>query len=492
MNDEQSARRTVRYGSYAVALIMILNVISVILNLYDGQKERALFLTVIVALYFAAGYLMYKKISRVGCIIALTLIIIETTFFLLGGGSTGGRLFKLLLVLFLIGATRAAFAYHRLSEDSPDAADKKDPRTKINFFERQVIAKRRTSILIPFFIFAVLCMIAGAYTAVVFSMTVINKSGSATGFWQPMTFLWVSLGVLGIIALGSLIKIISLRKGGQSVAEMLGGIPVDRHNDDHGQTRLLNVVEEMAIASGVPVPHVYLLAGEPGINALAAGFSPANAVIVVTQGCVKELLRDELQGVIAHEFSHILNNDIRLNTWLVGIIAGLLIGYMTGREIIRACGLFVVGTLKAGFKSPITALIIILCPLFIALLLFLVVVLPLIVGIIITVPAVMGVFFGRLIKSAVSRQREFLADASAVQFTRNPAGLIGALKKIASGKTGSRVLNIHAEEASHLFFGNGLKKSFFGPFSTHPPVQERIRRLQQYVPLEIKKDLSWL
>jgi hypothetical protein len=211
----------------------------------------------------------------------------------------------------------------------------------------------------------------------------------------------------------------------------------------------------MAIASGVPVPRVYLLTEEKGINAFAAGFTTGDAVIAVTQACMKELTRDELQGVIAHEFSHILNGDMRLNVRLIGIVAGILVIGVIGRIILRgsSTGRSRSSSRKGGGGAIILA------------------------GLIIMVVGYVGVFFGKLIKSAVSRQREFLADASAVQFTRNPAGIAGALAKIASRETGSRIRNVHAEEASHLFFGNGLSAPFMNLLATHPPIDVRIRRI---------------
>src|SRR5207247_2414014 len=207
------------------------------------------------------------------------------------------------------------------------------------------------------------------------------------------------------------------------------------------ERKLLNVVEEMSIASGVPGPKVYVRDGEPGINAFAAGHSASDAAISVTHGCMKLLSRDELQGVIAHEFSHILNGDMRLNLRLMGLVFGILCLTVIGRILIRAR--------RGKFPLPL-------------------------IGLALIIIGWAGVFFGRLIQAAVSRQRESLADASAVQFTRNPAGLAGALKKIGGFEYGSQIKSPHAEEASHLFFANGMGESFFS-FATHPPLIERIR-----------------
>jgi Zn-dependent protease with chaperone function len=325
----------------------------------------------------------------------------------------------------------------------------------MDFFESQDSARRKTVILTLYLILAVLFLIIGVYTAIIFAWIVSGES--VIGVWHPVVFIWVAIGVILIVLLGSAFKTSSLSKGGRSVAEMLGGVPVDPNTNDPDQRRLLNVVEEMAIASGIPVPSVYLLGKEEGINAFAAGFTPGNAVIAVTQGCVKGLTRDELQGVIAHEFSHILNGDMRLNLRLIGIIAGILVIGVIGRVIVR--GTSSGGRSRSSGKKGGGAGVII------------------IMGLIIMAVGYIGFFFGKLIKSAVSRQREFLADASAVQFTRNPSGIAGALKKIASHLTGSRIQDVHADEASHLFFGNGLAKPFMNLLATHPPIGERIRRI---------------
>jgi len=325
----------------------------------------------------------------------------------------------------------------------------------MDFFESQDNARRKTVILTLYFILAVLFLIAGVYAALVIAG--MNFSRSGTGFWNPQLFMMVSGAVILIILLGSAFKIAALSKGGSAVAEMLGGVPVDPNTTDPDKRRLLNVVEEMSIASGVPVPTVYVLENEAGINAFAAGYTPGTAVVAVTQGCMKELSRDELQGVIAHEFSHILNGDMRLNIRLMGIIAGILVIAVLGRIIVRGSSSGNVRVRSSGKKGGGGAIVL--------------------AGLIIMAVGYIGVFFGKLIKSAVSRQREFLSDASAVQFTRNPSGIGGALKKIASHDAGSKIKNLHTEEASHLFFGNGLGTPFMNLLATHPPIEERIRRI---------------
>jgi Zn-dependent protease with chaperone function len=305
----------------------------------------------------------------------------------------------------------------------------------VDFFERQDEARRHSKLLVVYFVFAVLSLV------VVINVAVSLILGALAVGSKSELLLWITLGTLAVILAGSAFKTLQLASGGSVVAELLGGRLIDSNTSDTDERKLLNVVEEMSIASGVPVPQVYVMDDEAGINAFAAGHSTSDAAISVTRGCMKLLSRDELQGVIAHEFSHILNGDMRLNLRLMGLVFGILCLTVIGRVLIRT----------RGRKNP----------------------LPL-VGLALIVVGWAGVFFGRLIQSSVSRQRELLADAAAVQFTRNPAGLAGALKKIGGLAYGSRIESPHAEEASHLFFANGLGNSFF---STHPPLTERIRAL---------------
>ena len=305
----------------------------------------------------------------------------------------------------------------------------------MDFFERQDEARRHTKLLVVYFAAAVLSLV------VVINVAVSLILGTFVVGPKSELLLWITLGTLAVILAGSAFKTLQLASGGSVVAELLGGRLIDSNTSDTDERKLLNVVEEMSIASGVPVPQVYVMDDEAGINAFAAGHSTSDAAISVTRGGMKLLSRDELQGVIAHEFSHILNGDMRLNLRLMGLVFGILCLTVIGRVLIRT----------RGRKNP----------------------LPL-VGLALIVVGWAGVFFGRLIQSAVSRQRELLADAAAVQFTRNPAGLAGALKKIGGLAYGSRIESPHAEEASHLFFANGLGNSFF---STHPSLTERIRAL---------------
>lgn len=345
----------------------------------------------------------------------------------------------------------------------------------MNFFEHQEAARKRTGLLVGLFILALIVIVLVVYSVVAVlyfygqssekdPIEINNAADIIREFWHPELFFIVTTGTLGVIALGSLFKSAELASGGEVVARSLGGRLIPPNATNPLERKILNVVEEMALASGTPVPPVYLLENEEGINAFAAGFSPSDAVIGVTKGCVQTLSRDELQGVIAHEFSHIFNGDMRLNIRLMGILFGLLllgqIGYWCFRIASQVS--FTEGRRSSSDdkKQGNSAAFFV------------------IVGLVIWILGYAGLFFGRLIKAAVSRQREFLADASAVQFTRNPSGIGGALKKIGAVVMGSQLQSPNAEQSSHMFFGNALKPSFFdAALATHPPLPERIRRI---------------
>ena len=335
----------------------------------------------------------------------------------------------------------------------------------MDFFERQDKARRKTKLLVFYFVVAVALIIALVYFVALFGYYYVSLSNANSRevaqftFWNPQVFLGATIATLAVVMLGSAYKINALSGGGGSVATLLGGVPVDPNTTNPNERKLLNVVEEMAIASGVPVPDVYVLREEAGINAFAAGHSTSDAAIGVTRGCLEMLSRDQLQGVIGHEFSHILNGDMRLNLRLIGIIFGILCLATIGRILLR------VRSRGRGAAAPI----------FFGALLWLI--------------GSIGVLFGRLIQAAVSRQREFLADASSVQFTRNPGGLSGALQKIGRYSFGSRLESEHAPDLCHMFFGNGLGEPLFGLLATHPPIPDRIRAIDPswdgtYPPLE--------
>ena len=331
----------------------------------------------------------------------------------------------------------------------------------IDFFEQQDSARRQTTRLIVMTVLAVIFIVIAVYAAV--TGILLAESGSGpSGAAQVIDggrFALVATLVLLVIASGSLYKVAMLSQGGEGIALMLGGRLVDPNTTDLSERKLLNVVEEMAIASGIPVPPVYLLDHEPGINAFAAGFSPTDAVIGVNQGTIQHLTRDQLQGVIGHEFSHILNGDMRLNLRLIGLIHGILVIALIGQLIIRLTPNSRISVRSDSKDSSAgTELAIFLG------------------GLALIMIGSLGVLLGRIIKCAISRQREYLADASAVQFTRNPMGLADALKKIGGLKEGSKFESPNAEQACHMFFGQGVL-SFNRLLATHPPLSARIQRL---------------
>ena len=320
----------------------------------------------------------------------------------------------------------------------------------MDFFDQQDRARKKTGMLAGLFILAV-CLVIFAVYAAVMGVVIYNSSDPNTAFFHPQLFFTITVITLAVIAIGSAIKISALSKGGGYVAERLGGTLVSPSTKDPDQRRLLNVVEEMAIASGTPVPPVYLMETEAGINAFAAGFSPGDAVIGVTRGACQQLTREELQGVIAHEFSHILNGDMRLNIQLMGYLGGIMVISAIGETILRSTNF---RSSRSGRSGKGGGQVLILAFLL------------LVIG-------YLGVLIGRLIQSAVSRQREYLADASAVQFTRS-TGIADALKKIGGFPDGSKIESPGAGEACHMFFS----KAIWSLFATHPPLVDRIQKIE--------------
>jgi Zn-dependent protease with chaperone function len=323
----------------------------------------------------------------------------------------------------------------------------------MDFFEQQDKARKKTKLLIFYFAVAVTLIIVMMYFVVLIGYLYAGaqqhryhygETSEQFALWNPNVLFGAAIVTLAIITIGCAYKINQLAEGGSALAESLGGRLVNPNSTDLDERKLLNVVEEMAIASGVPVPKVYVLDDEKGINAFAAGHTTSDAAVAVTYGCIKLLSREELQGVIGHEFSHILNGDMRLNIRLIGILFGILCIATIGRILLRT----------RGNRNPL--------PLF---------------GVLLLIIGSVGVLFGRLIQAAVSRQREFLADASSVQFTRNPGGLSGALQKIGGYGFSSWLLSEHAPDAGHLFFGNGNPRPIFRAMSTHPPLEDRIHAI---------------
>jgi Zn-dependent protease with chaperone function len=329
----------------------------------------------------------------------------------------------------------------------------------MDFFEAQEHARRRTHRLVSLFVLAVLGTVAAGYAAAICFFNVRRSTHVSTydelSWWNPGVFAGVALGTLAVIGCASLFKWATLRQGGAAIAESVGARRVDPKSTDFHERQLLNVVEEMAIASGVPTPAVYVLDDEPCLNAFAAGLTTSDAAVTVTRGTLEKLTRDELQGVIAHEFSHILNGDMRLNVSITAIVFGILVLGLIGRGLVQS-----VGRVRGGKNSGGVIGVMIVS------------------GLALLIIGYIGYFFGRLIQAAVSRQREFLADASAVQFTRNPGGISGALKKIGGYALGSQMQARKVEQLSHFFFAQGFQSNFGGAWATHPPLGDRIRAIE--------------
>lgn len=331
----------------------------------------------------------------------------------------------------------------------------------MNFFEQQDQARRRTGHLVLLFVLAVVFLIGLTQVLVVAAMAwsagaPLSDGRVIAGYFSIEILGKVAIGIICVVALGSLYKWQALRSGGKTIAESMGGRLILPNTDDPQERKIQNVVEEMAIASGIPVPPVYLI-DEDSINAFAAGYGPADAVIGVTRGCIQLLDRDELQGVIGHEFSHILNGDMRLNIRLIGILHGILIIGIIGYHLLRSVSRGGAGRRASNNNGALPFVVL---------------------GGGLMLIGYVGTFFGHLIKAAVSRQREYLADASAVQFTRNPAGIAGALKKIGGYAPGSQIENAAAAEISHLFFGQAVTPFFNTLMATHPPLERRIKRIE--------------
>ncbi len=333
----------------------------------------------------------------------------------------------------------------------------------MNFFGYQEQARKNSAILVALFIVAVLLITVAVYFAIVFGIAagqLFVDQRATVGFtledlWSLKLFYWSSGITLAVILGGSAWRVHQLTEGGgAAVARMLGGNQLPAASRNPLDRRVLNVVEEMAIASGLPVPPVFILE-QSGINAFAAGFTPSDAVIGVTRGAIELLNRDQLQGVIAHEFSHILNGDTAMKMRMMGLLFGITlvsdlgIAMMTMKRTARY-------SKDRGFHPAL-----------------------IVIGFLLFIVGTVGVVMADLIKRAVSRQREFLADASAVQFTRNPSGIADALKVIGGYKNGSKVNHSATGQASHFFFGNAIKSWYASDWwATHPPLDERIRRIE--------------
>ena len=319
----------------------------------------------------------------------------------------------------------------------------------MNFFRAQDEARGRTTKLVVLLVLAIIVLAGSFYGVALFAQQKLVGRGDFEWF-QPKLFLATSGVALAVILGGSLLRIAELSKGGGAIAERLGGRLVGASTKDLAERRYLNVVQEMALAAGLPVPLCYVIDGDATINAFAAGNDPQDAAIGVTRGALAHLTRDELQGVIAHEFSHIGNGDVKLSLRIIGAVAGLTALAQLGYIFMRLAG-----SVKGKNSAPIALGMVV-------------------TGLVVLLIGSGGIFFAKVIQASVSRQREYLADASAVQFTRNPLGLASALKKVAGMSGAKRDASTSDLESQHLFFASsGGFMEFL--FSTHPPINERIR-----------------
>lgn len=360
----------------------------------------------------------------------------------------------------------------------------------MKFFEEQEKARRKSRQLVALFILMLVILEATlngmAYLA--FASTKEVKQGygrdaygnygrtsrivegkGAGGKVPIWPFALVTLSSLAVVLGAAAVRSSQLKSGGGAqVAEFAGGEEADGR--DPLERRLLNVVEEMSLASGTPQPRVYVMRAEQGINAFAAGWSPEDAAICVTRGCLERLSRDELQGVVAHEFSHIFNADMRINIRAMGMLFGLYALAIVGRELLDwGRELLDWGRFSDSDDNKIGKLGLALGLGF------------LLLGLGFLLLGWIGQVLGHILAAAISREREYLADASAVQFTRNPDGIGGALRKIGGagmGKiVGSHVAEPKAMAMAHMFFGAGSMSLSGGVLATHPPLDDRIERV---------------
>lgn len=341
----------------------------------------------------------------------------------------------------------------------------------MDFFERQEKARKTTAWLIvvySIFVASIILAIHAILSVVLF--IVINKQEQPDPNQIPVDFqtvalnptlLVASLGIVtGIILVGTLFKIVALSQGGSKVAESMGGRLILPATRDYKEKRLLNIVEEMALASGVQMPRVYVMDDEPGINAFAAGFSSKDAAVAVTKGSLELFNRDELQAVVGHEFSHILNGDMRLNIRMISVLSGILFIALMGNIILRI-GSSIARSGRSSRKSKDNGAAVGFG--------------LMAVGAAVWLIGSIGVLCARIMQAMISRQRELLADASSVQFTRNPSSMATALKMIGASASGSVLSNAHASEVSHMLFASGLKMNLF---ATHPRLEDRIRTIE--------------
>lgn len=334
----------------------------------------------------------------------------------------------------------------------------------MNFFQHQHKARRKTWLLIVYFLVAIVLIVL-AVNAAVFALFFVSGDSTAAidglaGWLNKPYVWWISMATLAVVFIGSLHTFFRLRGGGRAVAELVGASKINPNTDNFQERRLINVVEEMSIASGTPVPELYVL-DDRAINAFVAGYRPTETVLVVTRGALDTFSRDELQGVIGHEYSHIFNGDMRINIRLMGILAGILLLGQIGGFLLRSSGRSRGRSNRGGGQIVV-------------------------LGLALFIIGYIGLFFGSLIKAAISRQREFLADASSVQFTRNPDGIAGALWAIKENAHSSQLLNSHAEDISHFCFGDAVGAKFTSLLATHPPLDARINAINPHYNLKMR------
>lgn len=342
----------------------------------------------------------------------------------------------------------------------------------MGFIENQEQAKRASGSLIFYFTLGFLGVIASLTLATMLILLPLQPFYMPPpGKWAFYEFRWILLGVTlaaaGAMLLASWWKLLLLkRNGGETIATMLGGRLVRRDTTEPIERRLRNVVEEIAIASQTPLPLIYILNREQGINAFTAGYTPHQAVLGITRGAAELLRRDQLQAMVAHEFSHIQNGDMRLNLRLMGLVHGILFLAYSGHVLLKH---------SAGARADHEGGFI-----------------PgLIFGAILALVGSVGGFCGTLLKAGVGRQREFLADAAAVEYTRDPKALVGVLLTIAGCDQGSELVSPKAPVASHLYFADGVNSWLSRKLATHPPLEERIRRIDPFYEGPWPKDISF-
>lgn len=333
----------------------------------------------------------------------------------------------------------------------------------MDFFAAQENAKKKTRYLVVVYILVLMLLTLISCLLVLIAPRILMGGSMPTPIEDYIlspelrpVFLLVGGVIVGGALISSIIKSRHLSQGGGVIAASLGGVVISPSTSQLNERKVLNVVEEMAIASGMPVPEVYLLKQESDINAFAAGQTPADAVIGVTQGCIDKLTRDQLQGVVGHEFSHILNGDMKLNSRIIMLLHGIEFVGILGRILTSSQRR---SRIYSSRRSKGSGAIIM-------------------VGLLLRLIGWVGVLFGKLVKAAVSRQREFLADASSVQFTRNPSAISGALKVIGYSAESSQIRHADASEVSHIFFAQSFTTRFSAWFATHPPIDVRIRTIE--------------